>query len=264
MQPERVQVHTEFEDSHWWFVGRRRILNRLVRELLPPHQNHAIVDIGCGTGANIASLDSAYVCFGIDPSPDAIASARSRFPHVSFECGLAPGALATLGATPELVLLTDVIEHVGDDRGFLRGILQALRPGTLVLITVPAEPSLWTIHDVAFGHYRRYVPGSLRELWRGQLVTEILLSSFNHYLYPAVRVLRALNRVRGTSSGAADTDFSMPPQPINRLLTAIFAAEAGTLTRAIKQPGAPRFSSGVSLVAVLRYDGAASPADGPR
>jgi 2-polyprenyl-3-methyl-5-hydroxy-6-metoxy-1,4-benzoquinol methylase len=255
MHPDRVQVHTDFEDRHWWFVGRRRVMTRLVRRLVPPGQGRAIVDIGCGTGANIASPATDYTCFGIDPTPDAIASAEARFPSVHFVCGTAPAALKGLSPVPALVLLMDVIEHVEDDSGFLGGILEAVAPGTLVLITVPAEPALWSKHDEAFGQFRRYVPATLRALWQQHAVDELMLSSFNHYLYPVVRVARALNRLRGTTSGAADTDFSMPPGPLNRLLASIFAAEGVRLEEVVA--GSPRgpFTSGVSLLAVLRKSG---------
>ena len=259
MHPERVQVHVDFEESHWWFVARRRILLRLLRRLLPPGTGRVVVDVGCGTGANIAALAENYRCFGIDPTPAAINAARARFPAVTFICGLAPAAFADLGETPDMVLLMDVIEHVEDDSGFVTNLLDACRPGTLLFITVPAEPRLWTVHDEAFGHYRRYQASTLRALWKDQGVTEVLMSHYNHHLYPVVRAIRCVNRTRGKTSGAADTDFSMPPRSANRILTDVFASEGGTLARALGRPGGTVFQRGVSLVAVLRKDGDTCP-----
>jgi 2-polyprenyl-3-methyl-5-hydroxy-6-metoxy-1,4-benzoquinol methylase len=80
MQAAQFELHAQIEDRHWWFVGRRRILNDLIRAILPPTHNSTIVDVGCGTGGNLASLAADYECVGIDSSRHAIelAAARAR------------------------------------------------------------------------------------------------------------------------------------------------------------------------------------------
>ena len=91
MHYEQFQLHADIEQRHWWFVGRRRILCRLVAEVLPPiAAKRVIVDVGCGTGGNIAALADRYRCVGIDTSAEAIELARQRFPHVRFIAGRAP------------------------------------------------------------------------------------------------------------------------------------------------------------------------------
>ena len=96
MQHEQFQLHADIEERHWWFVGRRRILCRLVAEVLPPSPQAAIVDVGCGTGGNIAALADRYPCVGIDTSAEAIELARRRFPKVQFIAGRAPNDLGEL------------------------------------------------------------------------------------------------------------------------------------------------------------------------
>ena len=90
MQTAQFQLQADVEQQHWWFVARRRILQTLIRQLLPPNPTETIVDVGCGTGGNVAALAGDYRCIGIDPSADAIRLARSRFAGVEFVCGLAP------------------------------------------------------------------------------------------------------------------------------------------------------------------------------
>ena len=162
MQSEQFQLHAEIEQRHWWFVARRRILRRLVAEVVPPSPDALIVDIGCGTGGNVAALADSYRCVGIDTSAEAIALARRRFPQVQFIAGCAPNDLGPLAGQAKLLLLTDVLEHIEDDYLALSEILTATSPGCHLLITVPADESLWSQHDESFGHYRRYDRQRLR------------------------------------------------------------------------------------------------------
>ncbi len=121
MQTAQFQLHADIEGRHWWFVGRRQIMSRLVAELLPPSPETVIIDVGCGTGANIAALADRYACVGIDTSAEAIELARQRFPQVHFLAGLAPDDLGDLARQARLILLMDVLEHISDDFLCFRG-----------------------------------------------------------------------------------------------------------------------------------------------
>ena len=119
MQSPQFQLHAEIEQSHWWFVARRRIMRRIVREMLPPNRSTTLVDVGCGAGANIATLADDYHCVGIDTSGEAIELAKSRFPRVRYLHGYAPGDLGEIASQSRLFLLVDVLEHVSDDFALL-------------------------------------------------------------------------------------------------------------------------------------------------
>jgi trans-aconitate methyltransferase len=147
MQPEQFELHAEIEQRHWWFVGRRRIMRRLIAEVLPPSPETTIIDVGCGTGANIAQLAEHYRCIGIDTSAEAIGRAAPRFPNVQFLQGRAPEGLGPLIHQARLVTLMDVLEHVSDDFAMLSELLAAVQPGTFFLLTVPADEALWSEHD---------------------------------------------------------------------------------------------------------------------
>ncbi len=156
MKTEQFHVHVEMEEEHWWFLGRRAIMLELVRRLLTPSKESVVVDIGCGTGGNIVSLLPYYACVGIDPSKEAIRFAQEQIPGVQFHCAPIPRGLEELLGQARLLLLMDVLEHTPDDFEFFSKLLAFVRPGTHILITVPALKSLWSEHDVSFGHYRRY------------------------------------------------------------------------------------------------------------
>ncbi|MEN6451163.1 MAG: class I SAM-dependent methyltransferase [Thermoguttaceae bacterium] len=251
MQHEQFQLHADIEERHWWFVARRRILCRLVAEVLPPSRESLIVDVGCGTGGNIAALADRYRCVGIDTSADAISLAKRRFHNVEFRTGQAPRSLGELAGQAKLILLCDVLEHVAEDAAMFAELLAAASPGCHFLITVPADPSLWSEHDETFGHFRRYDVARLEQVWSGQPVTVQLVSYFSSRLLPTVRCVRSRNRRRGHASGRAGTDFWMPTRPLNSLLTAIFAGESRRLVAALhgRKPG---YAAGTSLLALLR------------
>jgi SAM-dependent methyltransferase len=263
MQSDQFQLHAEIEERHWWFRGRRSIVRRLLAEIAPPSAGRRIVDVGCGTGANIASLADAYVCHGIDPSAEGIALARQRFPAVKFTCGLAPEAFGPEERDADVLLAMDVMEHVPDDFLFASSLLGALKPGGHFLITVPADAALWSAHDEAFGHYRRYSRPRLERVWRDLPVTPLLVSHAMARLYPVVRAVRSWNRGRGQAAGEAGTDFTMPPAPVNTALEWLLAGEASRLVAALSNP-ARAYRRGVSLIAILRREpGAIEPACRP-
>lgn len=253
MQTDQFQLHAEIEDRHWWFCGRRRIVRRLLAEIAAPQSGRRIVDVGCGTGANVASLADAYACHGIDPSPEGIRLARQRFPAVQFTCGMAPEALGAAERAADVMLAMDVMEHVADDFFFASSLLSVLEPGRHLLVTVPADERLWSPHDVNFGHYRRYTKARLERVWQGLPVKPLLVSYYMARLLPVVRAVRAVNRWRGRTAGAAGTDFTMPPDVINRQLESTFAGEADRLVAALRRPERA-YPRGVSLVAILRRE----------
>jgi SAM-dependent methyltransferase len=251
MQSAQFQLHAEIEQAHWWFVARRQIIRRIVSEMLPPATDAGILDVGCGTGGNIAELAGDYRCVGVDTSPEAIELASKRFPQVKFLCGTAPEVVLDCLPRIQLILLMDVLEHVADDLDLLSKLVLAATPGTYFLITVPADPKLWSGHDVAFGHYRRYEPDRLRRLWLDLPIRPVFISHFNSRLYPLVKLKRSISRRRGATGGLAGTDFRLPSRQINRALQRIFAGESRRLIGTLRRQ-CEGYRSGVSLIALLQ------------
>ena len=222
-----------------------------MREILPPGPGRRVVDVGCGTGANIADLASDYDAVGLDLSEDAIAFARDRFPDVPFLYQDAIEYVRQLDSSQVCILANDVIEHIADDRGFLAALVEAAHPGSLFLLTVPADPNLWSPHDVSHGHFRRYTLETFESLWECLPVTTLLHSYYNARLYMVVRTIRAMTSILNSSYGSSDSDLSLPPAWINKRLTSIFAGELSTLQSALGVDR-PAYRRGVSIVSVLR------------
>jgi 2-polyprenyl-3-methyl-5-hydroxy-6-metoxy-1,4-benzoquinol methylase len=257
MDADVFRVHAEVEQRHWWFAARRGILRAVIEGVLPPDGTKTVVDIGCGVGANASAFQSGYRCVGYDPSPDAIAFARSAHEGAAFHVGGAAEARDDLSAA-DAVLLTDVIEHVPDDHALLSDVIGPMKPGAFLLVTVPAGMELWSPHDVALGHYRRYDTDMLAHAWRDLPVSPALVSHFNSRLYPLVRGVRWITARLRRSAGGEGTDLSLPPALANNALRRIFFGEAGRLQDALASQR-PAYRHGVSLMALLRRTNGGSP-----
>lgn len=250
MDPYLFDLSARIEETHWWFAARRSVLQSALKAA-GLAQGGLVLDVGCGTGGNLASLAADHRCVGVDPSVAAIEHARRRFPGIDYRVGQAPGDVADVLADADAVMLMDVLEHVEDDRGLLMSIVEPMRPGALVLVTVPADMRLWSQHDVSNGHFRRYELDELRAIWDDLPVATVAASPFNARLYPVVRVVRSVTRRFARAAGEGGSDLARLPRPINALLRSVFGGERRRIVRVITSGGRP-YRRGVSLLAVLR------------
>ena len=127
----------------------------------------------------------------------------------------------------DMIVLLDVLEHIEDDVGSLRVLRRKLAPGGRMVLTVPAAPWLWSAHDVAHHHKRRYTAATLRAAFAAGGLRVRHISHFNTLLYPLVAAARIIGRITGREG----SDDAMPPAPLNGLLEHVFAAERHWVTR---------------------------------
>lgn len=230
----------ENADRHWWYVARREVLAALIRRRIAPSAGAIILEVGCGTGHNLAMLGRFGPVSGIELDDQARAFARARLRAEVAEARLPE--LAGVGeAAFDLVAALDVIEHVEDDVESLVSLSRRLKPGGRLLVTVPAYPWLWSAHDVANHHLRRYTAASLRRAARAAGLEVEHLGHFNMLLLPLVMAARLVGRITGKDG----SDDAMPPPVVNRVLKTVFELERYWIGR-VTMP------AGVSLVAVFR------------
>lgn len=157
MESELIQAEERLESKYWWFVGRRAILERLLRHFVKHSQ--VAVDVGCGSGRNLEVLAGhADWVLGLDRSAAAIQLAATR--RFSVLCGDAK-ALPLADSSADLLTALDVLEHMDDDIRVLGEFRRVLRPGGHLVLTVPAYRFLWSEHDEALQHRRRYIASEL-------------------------------------------------------------------------------------------------------
>jgi SAM-dependent methyltransferase len=217
----------ELEDRHWWFVARRRILSETLRRHAALPAGARVLEAGCGTGGNLPMLArfGTVACFEPDDEARALARRQGTF---DIRDGALPDAIPFDSESFDLVVALDVLEHVADDAGSLSALGARLRPGGWSLLTVPALPFLWSRHDVSHHHYRRYVKSQLSGLTRAAGLVPVRATYFNSLLFPAVAAVRF---VKAGIGGRAREDDTLPPQGVNRLLTALFASERHVVGR---------------------------------
>ena len=230
----------ELDQNHWWFTARRRILASVIARVVKPPRDARILEVGAGTGHNLAMLAQFGVVEASELDDHARTLAEQRLGRPVHAAAL-PDLSMFPSASFDLAALLDVLEHVVDDRGALGAIHSRLKPGGKLLLTVPANPWMWSAHDVAHHHHRRYRKSEIAALARDAGFEIELLSPFNSLLFPAVAAARAVGKLRGHDSA----DDAMPSAPVNRMLDRIFGAEAGLIGR-VPMP------FGVSLVGVFR------------
>lgn len=239
------------EERHWWFLGRRTILKTLLHELLPPSRDRLIIDVGCGTGGVTKFFSDDYTVIGVEPTEEGVTAARGRFPDCRFIQGYAPQDVPEFSKA-DAVLLIEVLEHVEKDQELVHALIDGMQPGAYLIMLAPAEMALWGPHDDAFEHFRRYDSiDEFRDLWRGMPAREVLVSHCMRRLYPVVKLMRRLSKLRGKSWGKGGTDIEVPMAPVNAILKKIYEGEASTLLRALRGEG-KGYVKGVSVIAVLR------------
>lgn len=249
------RAHADMEDAHWWFVARRQLILDVLGTVLPVGNQPFVIDVGCGTGGTVAAFRAAgFDALGLDASALAINIANSKYPEATYRCGRMPDDLIDCIDRADAVTLLDVIEHIEDDNGFLKTLVDILPVGSHLMITVPAMRALWSPHDVANHHFRRYEKPDLAALWSDLPVTCRMISYFNAHLYPVVRAARMVTKLVGSAAGEGGSDFSLPPAPLNTALRSIFAAEGTRLRASVDRSDGGGFGVGSSLMAVLRRE----------
>lgn len=239
MKDELIDQMERVQREHFWFRARAEILLALLQPLLRPGLR--VLDAGCGTGLLLSRLPGGLMLSGLDLSPRALEHAAARLPGADLRAGSLPGPLPFEPASQDLILLTDVLEHIQDDDATLTALGTLLAPGGRLLLTVPALPKLWTRHDEEHGHFRRYTRAQLALRLAAAGFEIEKLSYYNCLLLPLVLTVRGLKRLLGRNGD----DMETPARPINALLYQVFALERHWLPLA-------NFPLGVSLLAVAR------------
>lgn len=226
------------EQDYWWHVGKRAIvyslLSRFRRPGHDPAGRHAL-DLGCGTGMNLDHLARYARPTGTDFSEEAL--------HFCLERGHTSLAKADAAALPfpdrqfDIITALDVIEHLDDDRAALAELKRVLKPGGLLVVSVPAYKLLWTYWDDILGHRRRYTTGMMKEVVEaaGLRVRKVSYSN-SLILAPvvAVRILKSLlqkRAARRNQSSDPESDFMPVPRWVNSALIRYYRWEARFLRR---------------------------------
>jgi SAM-dependent methyltransferase len=231
-------VHLEEDRRHWWFRGRLAVLRTVLRGVVPARPAR-LLELGCGSGNVLEMLAEFGEAVGMEADPVLLAAARAA--GLDARRGTLPGDLVVPDGWADVVLLLDVLEHLDDEAGALGTAHRALASGGALVVTAPAYAWLWSGHDVALHHRRRYTARRLRQVVAKAGFRVGRVTYFNTLLFPPLAVLRVASRLRGRDRH----DLQPRGAALSSILERCFALERHLVPRV-------RLPYGGSLLLVAR------------
>lgn len=236
---KHIEVIREVERFHFWHAPRRALFIEIIQQYAPA--GCRLLDIGCATGALCCELrERGYTAVGLDLAPVPVREGMGW--QVAGDATCLPWASDSF----DVVCVLDLLEHV-DDQSCLAEILRVLKPGGLVVASVPAFQGLWSERDAAAGHLRRYGRREFRSLLEHAGFGVEQLFGFQCFLLPVVALSRWIQRLRGTGGDQLRHE-DRPGPVVNGIFRFINEAEVA-IGRLLRPP------VGSSLVAVVRKPG---------
>ena len=210
MEGTEVRKLAQLEDRHWWYAARRRLLADAVCQLEPGRA----LDVGAAGGGNTRVLrDFGWTAVALEYGADGAEVAAERGLRVVRADAT---SIPVRDASLDLVVAFDILEHIVDDAAAAAEIFRVLRPRGHALIAVPCDPKLWSKHDVAVDHVRRYTRETLTALLTSARFELQAMTSWNVLLRPVVWMRRKSSR---------GSDLTELARPVNAVLSGIIAVE---------------------------------------
>jgi len=245
MNPDEYTKLEAIEGEHWFYTGKRHIVFDSLRKANALAADRLLVDCGAGTGRFVREARAQCQAIAVDDHEESLAIARRQLGDEAVRRGSCVELPFADGAA-DIVTALDVIEHVEDDARAVREMTRILKPGGVMVITVPAFQVLWSDWDVILHHFRRYRREPLRALLTGAGLEVQRCDYINVAAFPAVLALRKWRTLFPQPAAAQGPrmEEKIPPPWLNRLLFAAFVGPACQT--------AISFPFGVGLLAVAR------------
>lgn len=240
MDPTYASTYADLASRHWWWLARRAAVVKHIERIAGGRRLRRILDVGCGDGSLLTVLNDFGDAYGVEPDPHVISPENPSRDRIR---------IAPFGPDFEdeneydLVLMLDVLEHIEDDQGTARRLRGLIRPGGHAIITVPALPVLWSMHDVANRHFRRYTRSTLRAVLQGAGFEIRSLGYLFGWTVAPLILRRLIARPTASEASREAYHVSIPPRVVNNLLYGLCRLEQSSVGRL----GLPL---GSSLVAV--------------
>jgi SAM-dependent methyltransferase len=229
----------KFEEKYWWWVGKREIVKGILDRLNLNSTN--ILDIGCGTGFNMNYLKDYGKIVGLDFSKEALNFCKMRGNKNLVQANAEK--VPFKGDMFDLIITLDLLEHL-DDNKILKEFYRALKPTGYLIVTVPAFEFLWSEHDEALHHKRRYNKSQLREILTSNGFITENISYWNFFLFLPIVAMRLIKR--RMKSEEIETDVKELPNIVNMFLASVLSIEGRIISHGVNLP------FGVSIVCVCK------------
>ena len=246
MEDIEYQLMAELQNDHWWFRGRRRIIEKIILSLkLPPNLN--ILEVGCGMGGNLKMLAKYGKVYALDSHEEAAKYAKSLNIEAEVAQVIIPDKnLAFITERKfDLIVLFDVLEHLGNADECLKVLHDALKPSGRIIVTVPAFQFLWSQHDISQHHKLRYGKKQLEQILDKSGFKVNYITFFNFWLFPLIATIRIGKKLAEPyfRNRSIKSELKKTYAPLNAVLSAVFSSESWWIP-------ACSLPFGVSLLAV--------------
>ncbi len=222
MKKAEYRRMAEREQSYWWHVGRLKIIERYLTIACEERKDNTILNIGCGTGGTLPTLEKFGTVTNVDVSDDAINFMKQHGYKVDKVGGI---KLPYKDKSFHLVGSFDVLEHIEEDVEALKEWRRVLRPGGKIVLTVPAYQWLWSEHDVSLHHFRRHTVRSIRKKAQLAGLRPLRASYAIAFSLPLVAGFRGINKIMGRKTDS-ETSYVNVPNWVNVLFSKFLFAEA--------------------------------------
>jgi len=239
MQINHYYHIANIEKNSWWYMGRRNLL----KLLKPKGRNISVLDLGCGTGANLKPFSGSSLIVGVDNSFDALHFTKKQISNVALADLQKP--LPFKDNSFDVIICMDVIEHLPEDKMIFREMERILKPRGRAIISVPAFQFLWNDMDDLSLHQRRYKTSSIRKLFRQTSLKIEKLTYWNSTLFIPFSVFVMLRRAFITRKNRKLKEILNRVNPVtNSILYLILLFENLLIKAGIRMP------FGISVLAV--------------
>jgi SAM-dependent methyltransferase len=243
MHPEEYAKLEAIEDRHWFYMGKRHIVFDCLRKSRALQRQALLVDCGAGTGRFVREARAVCEAIAVDDHEESLAIARRQLGEAAVRRGSCV-ALPFTDDAADIVTALDVIEHVEADADAVQEMTRILKPGGVMVVTVPAFQALWSNWDVVLHHFRRYRRSRLRALLSSAGMEVQRCDYINVAASPAVWMSRKWRAFFPRAQSSVRMEEQMPPAWLNRLLFDTFVLPACQTVVS--------FPFGVGLLAVAR------------
>lgn len=241
MDIEDYKLLGNLNEDYWWFLGKRDLLECLLDKILIKEKGIKILDLGCGIGENLSLISKYGSVFALEYSEEAI-----KFIPKEKAIGVARGDARYLcfkNNVFDVIITFDVLEHVKEDMEVIKEVYRVLKKGGLLLISVPAIQFLFSNHDRALHHLRRYSKHNLIKIIKRSNLKIERITYWNFFLFFPIVLIRLLNKIKNVKS---KSDITKMPKMLNWLFFLILKVENKLIKYGINLP------IGLSLIVVLK------------
>jgi len=245
MESEEYNISYKLEESYWWFIGKQFLVrDNFQRLAISSFNNDKILDIGCGTGIIMKISENFGTSFGMELSSEAIQFLIRRDLKLIARSD-ANQSIPFKNETFSAITCLDVLEHLDNDLTLLKEAIRVCRLGGNIIVTVPAFDILWSAHDEALHHKRRYTLKQVLKKVSPMNCKVIKASYYNTCLAFPIFIFRKVKQFLSKKK-YVQSDFFLPlPEWLNKVLILLYTTELKLLKFF-------SFPFGVSILLILQ------------